>query len=206
MLPRFKTVKEREAKEQKTKRLFSILVISILALSVAAFALMSYSPQRGPGEEIYYKHIFTREEGGWQTQVNDYFLLTTYLPQEVERINHSGILILEDFQKIVYFVARSENERKAANELDRVLLALKKETACLPQDSNESACANMSVKDCGDAAFIQKIIVLKEIKGSNETSIEYKNNCLTIKGNSINIIRAVDKVIFLLFGIMGQGQ
>lgn len=202
MLPRLKTVREREVKEQKTKRLFSILVISILALSVAAFALISYSPQGELGEEIYHNYIFTREREGWQTEVNNFYLLTTYLPQEVEGINHSGILKLEDFQNVVYFVAKSESERKAANELDRVLLALKKEITCLPQDSNESACINMSVKSCGDASFIQKIIVFEENEETNETSIEYKNNCLTIKGDSINLIRAIDKVIFLLFGVI----
>ena len=200
MIPKFKTAKEREAKEQKTKRFFGILVIAVLALSVAAFALMSYSPpQEG---EKYGKFSFTREVEGWQTQVNDYFLLTTYLPQEVESINHSGIFILEDFQNVVYFVAKSESERKAANELDKVLLALKKEITCLPKDANESACMNMSVKSCGDASFIQKIVVFEENEETNETSIEYRNNCLTVKGDSVNIIRATDKVIFLLFGII----
>lgn len=200
MIPKFKTAKEREAKEKKTKRFFGILVIAVLSLSVAAFALMSYSPPQ-TGEK-YGKFTFTREIEGWQTQVNDYFLLTTYLPQEVESINHSGIFILEDFQNVVYFVAKSESERKAANELDKVLLALKKEIACLPKDFNESACMNMSVKSCGDASFIQKIVVFEENDDINKTSIEYKNNCLTIKGDSVNIIRAIDKVIFLLFGII----
>jgi len=200
MIPKFKTAKEREAKEQKTKRFFGILVIAVLALSVAAFALMSYSPSQ-QGEQ-YGKFIFTREIEGWQTQVNDYFLLTNYLPQEVESINHSGIFILEDFQNAVYFVAKSESERKAANELDRVLLAPKKEITCLPKDANESACMNMSVKSCNDASFIQKIVVFEENDDINKTSIEYRNNCLTIKGDSVNIIRATDKVIFLLFGII----
>jgi len=206
MIPKLKTAKEKEAKEQKAKRFFGIFVIAVLALSVAAFALMSYSPpQEG---EKYGKFTFTREMEGWQTSVDDYFLLTTYLPQEVESINHSGVLKVEDFQNIVYFVAKSESERKAANELDRVLLALKKETACLPQYANESACINMTLKDCSDATFIQKIVVfeeIEEINDINKTSIDYKNNCLTIKGDSVNIIRATDKVIFLLFGIIKQG-
>lgn len=208
MIPRFRTAKEREAKEQKTKRLLSILVVLILALSVVAFALISYNEEGQPGEERYRNYAFTREREGWQTKVDDFYLLTTYLPQEVESINHSGILQREDFESIIYFVAKTENERKAANELDRALdlVALQKELACLPQDYNESACVNMTLKDCNNAGFIQKIVVFKENEETNETSIEYKSNCLTIEGNSMNIMRAADKVIFLLFGIIKEDR
>jgi hypothetical protein len=184
-----------------------------------AFALISYSEQGQPGEERYHNYAFTREREGWQTKVDiqglNYFLLTTYLPQEVESINHSGILQREDFESIIYFVAKTENERKAANELDRVLLALKKEIACLPQDFNESACVNMTPKDCNNANFIQKIVVFKENEEINETSIEYiipplylskENNCLAIEGNSVNLIRAIDKVIFVMFDIIKEDK
>ena len=201
MLPKFRTKKEREAKEKKTKRLLSILVISILALSVVAFALSSYGQNQSPGagEEMYNGYKFTKQDYGWQTQVDELYVFTSYLPQEVENIKHSGFFALDDFKNIIYFVAKSKNEKKAANELDKMLLALKKDYACLPEYKNEPECQNLTLRSCEDASYIKKIIVFEE---NNETSIKHENNCVTIKGQGENILKAADKVIFLLYGII----
>ena len=204
MLSKFQTLKEKEEKDNRTKRIFSIVVVIILALSTAGFALLSSSGNQNGGN-VYYNFEFSPTNEGWQTSVGDYYVLTQYLPQEVDYINHSGMLNKEDFQGVVYFVTKTESENQAAKELSRLITAAKKGYACLPENQGEEECLNKSIKSCEDATRIQKIIIFNETKESEENaSIAYENNCLSIKGNSEELIRATDKAIFLLFGIIKQ--
>ena len=207
MLPKFQTLKEKEEKAKRTQRIFSVFVVIILAASTAGFALLS-SSRRDQGEGNFYNGFeFALTSEGWQTKVKDYYLLTQYFPKDVEYINSSGTLKEEDFQMVVYFVARTEAEKEAAEELDKHIIAAKKDYACLPEYSNEEECINKSIKSCSVATRIEKIVIFNETKQNDEESapsIDYSNNCLTIKGNPEELIRATDKAIFLLFGVIKQ--
>jgi len=202
MLSRFQTAKEKEERDNRTKRIFSIIVVLILALSTAGFALLSSSERQNEGN-AYYDFDFSPTNEGWQTSVGGYYILTQYLPQDVEYINHSGMLNKDDFQGIVYFVTNTESETQTAKELSRLITAVKKDYACLPENQGEE-CLNKSIKSCGDATRIQKIIIFNETESNGNASVIYENNCLLIQGNSEELIRATDKAIFLLFGVIKQ--
>lgn len=197
MLPKFKTAKQREKIERKTKRIFSLVIVLILFSSVFGFALY-YS--RGGTKQG--KFTFTKKGSEWRTTINGYVIATSYLPKEVEDISHSGILNKKDFESVVYFVAESESEIKAANELSRILFAQKKEFACLPENKDHEECKNLTSKNCDDATFMQKIIIFQEEQEDIAPQINYKDNCLIIKGNSFDLIRATDKLIFLMYDII----
>jgi len=188
--------------------IFSIIMVSILLMSVASFALF-YNQSTGGSSSTTnynnYKFVYTEE--GWKTSIKtgqgQYYIATKYLPEDVESINYLGSPIVKsDFQSIVYFVAKTDIERAAANEIDKNLFAQKKEIACLPEEANESACYNMTIKSCENANYLQKIIVFDETENENETSIIYSNNCLRIKGNQYNLIKAADKTVFIIFDII----
>ena len=203
MISKFQTLKEKEEKDNRTKRIFSLVVVIILALSTAGFALLSSSGRQNEGN-VYYNFEFSPTNEGWQTIVGDYYILTQYLPQEVDYINHSGMLDKEDFQGVVYFVTKTEAENQAAEELSKLIIAAKKDYACLPENQGEAECLNKSIKSCEDATRIQKIVIFNETESKENASITYENNCLEIKGKSEELIRAADKAIFLLFGIIKQ--
>ena len=81
------------------------------------------------------------------------------------------------------------------------LFSLKKDTACLPEDSESEKCFNVTAKSCIDASYLEKIIVFEET--DEETSITYSNNCLTIKGRSnYDLLRASDKALFIMLGVI----
>lgn len=205
MLAKLKTEQEREAKEQRTKTLMSVFMVAILMMSVISFALFFMNDN---SSSSYNKHKFDYTIEGWQTSVKtetgDYYLLTQYHPKDVENIEFLGSEAKRgDFESVVYFAAKTENERAAAREISRNILAQKKEIACLPEDANSQECVNKTVKSCENANNIQKIIVFKEAEG-NQSSIEYFSNCVTITGNEYNMIKAADKFIFLAFDIMKQ--
>ena len=208
MISKFETADERQKRSDRTKMIFSIIMVSILLMSVASFALFynqSTSQESGSTRYNNYKFVYSTE--GWETSIKttrgQYYIATKYLPNDVENINYLGSSISKnDFQSIIYLVAKTDAERAAAIEIDKNLIAQKKETACLPEDANESACYNMTIKNCESANYLQKIIVLDETDNENETSIIYSSNCLRIKGSQHNLIRAADKAVFMIFDII----
>jgi len=208
MISKFETTEERQKKADRTKMIFSIIMVSILLMSVASFALFyNQSTSQESGSTAYNNYKFVYSTEGWKTSIKTpqgpYYIATKYFPGDVEDINYLGSPISNnDFQSIIYFVAKTDVERAAANEIDQNILAQKKEMTCLPEDANESACYNMTIRSCENANYLQKIIVFDETDNENETSIIYSNNCLRIKGSQHNLIRAADKAIFMIFNII----
>jgi len=200
MIPKLQTAKEKEKKERKKKRLFTVIIVVVLLASTAAFALNSFQKEEGQEAVKYGKFKFFKAERGWQTTVNDVTLKTIFLPADVENITSGKIDILALKGK-VYFVAATNTELQAAYELDSVLAAEKKQLACLPEYENESTCENLPLKSCEDANSEQAIVVFRE-NNANNTAANYSDYCLTIEGSNEELVKAADKVIFTLFGII----
>lgn len=196
MISRFKTSEDREKREKRIQKLFAYFVIAILFFSILAYSVLSIYDN---SQTKYGKFAFEQTYGGWKTKVGDFIILTQFHPNQVEDVIFSGNI--DDFSSIVYLVSKTENERKAAEEISKNLLSLKKGIACLPEDSESDECFNMTIKSCADADYLEKVIVIKE--KDEETSVSYYNNCMNIIGNnSLELIRASDKVLYKIFGII----
>lgn len=205
MISKFKTSEEREKEAARTKKIFGILVALILLFSIIAYSFLSFM-EEDEGEK-YNGFNFIRKAEGWQTKVGDFFILTEFHPEEVEGVQSTGIIENEEFNNIIYFIAKTDAEKRAADEMSKNTLALKKYSACLPEDAATAECANTTIKSCNDATYIQKIVVFREKEGiqANETSIAYEKNCLRIEGNNdIELVRAADKSIFMISGIIRE--
>lgn len=198
MISKFETAEEKERKAQRNKKIMSFFVIGVLLFSVLAYSLISLS-DNDSNSENYNKFKFARTVDGWQTKIDDFFIITQYYPLEVEKITYTGTINKENFENIVYFVAGNDNEKTAAEEINKNLIALKKDYACLPDVSSEN-CINITRKSCADASYIQQIVIFEQ--GQN-ASLNYNANCLVIKGNDREeLIMAADKAIFLIQGVM----
>ncbi len=205
MISKFETQEEKEKKEQRTKKIMSYFVVSVLFFSVAAYAFMSFGSESS-GEK-YGKFSFVELADGWQTKINGFFIFTSYHPKEVEDIKYQGVIETGEFDNIIYFVAKTEAEKGAAEEMNKNIFSLKKEFACLPEDLssglNNEECLNLTAKSCSDASYIQKIIVFNEAQGN--ASVSYANNCMIISGeNKEDMIMAADKALFVILGIIKQ--
>ncbi len=198
MIPKFKTIEEREKQEKRVKKFFAWFVIAILFFSVIAYSIMNIGFNN---QTRYGKLNFEQTSEGWKSKIGDFFIFTQFHPSEVEDIESSLNFDNEDFSNIVYLVAKTENEREAAGEIKKNLLSLKKDFACLPEDSNLEDCLNMTIKSCSDANYLEKIIVFQEKDA--ETSIIYSNDCMSITGkNSFELSRASDKALFMILGVI----
>ena len=211
-------LKPLESKESQIKKrhrnnvIIGIFVAAVMIFSTVGFAILEgYQGQQGEGQATYKNYKFTAIESGWQTSINiasqDVVLNTFYLPNEVENISSQGHPLLSEFSgKAIFIVADNDAERQAAYEYNAIYdLVLRMQMACSIEESNSSFCVegNLPVKSCDDADYETKIIMLQESNSTNETSVNYKSSCLVIKGQGAELVKANEKALFMIFGIIG---
>ena len=198
-LRKIETDKAKEEKTRKRNRIIGILISLIMLGSIMSIAFIeSGTNSSSSGKAEYKNYKFKITETGWQTESNGQNITTTLLPQDVENIS-SPTFISNNFGDIAYFIADSYDERIAADELSKSILAQRMQFACLPKDSEEDFCKELPLKNCTDASSSSGIIIIQE---NNETSIEYNNFCLTINANSSEMIKAADRAIFGMYNII----
>ena len=69
-------------------------------------------------------------------------------------------------------------------------------------DRNEtSACANVPVVTCSDK---DKIVLY--IKEADKFRVYYKDNCIVVEGNGLDLVKGVDRILYNLYNIMKQQE
>lgn len=156
---------------------------------------------------LYNGYAFVKEDGLWNTRWELdgqlYNLQFHYNPLEVKGIPIYGNLSKEFNQRDMYILFDSEFKSPehmalASYELNLNLIKAikgKPEAACT---SNESeACVDRPIVDCHDSD--RPVIYFKE---ENPPNIELEGICMTISGEGIDMLKSVDKVLYLWFGII----
>jgi len=69
--------------------------------------------------------------------------------------------------------------------------------SCTTNETMAEACQNRTIANCGDAD--KAVIYLKE---DNETKVTFNETCMTVQGRGIELVRAVDRVLYKVYGIM----
>ncbi len=208
------TKSRHEAKRRRNQRLIGIFIAFLMIASTIGYAILQGTEGEHSQAE-YNNHKFVKTESRWQTQIkiNEKLVIlnTFYLPQELENITTQGKPLIADFKdKNIYIIADSTNERQAAAKfsiLDNFILRM--QLACSLEQENSSFCLenNLPVKTCNDADFSTIIIFLDDNETDaeteeTETNIKYKNSCLIIKSKGTELIKATEKTIFMIFGII----
>ncbi|MCL6500474.1 MAG: hypothetical protein K6T16_00360 [Candidatus Pacearchaeota archaeon] len=206
------TSKAREEKQKRKNVIIGVFISLLMLFSVVGYALLSgYNGEEQEGGVKYKDYVFQKTLDGWTTKVtinnNQITLTTLYLPKEVENITSQGSLLLSSFMdRTVYIVANNLSERQAAASLainlDRVVFRM--QGACPSEEQETDYCVdnNLPAKNCDDATQDTTIIILEEKETLQESSINYKNNCLVITGNGSDIIKAAEKSVFMIYGII----
>lgn len=194
-LPKILSESEKQAKETRRNRLMTAIIVIILMASTAAFALTSDKTEKMK----YNGFSFIKTDSGWN--VKDTNLITAFLPKDVENLS-SPEISPEDFKKNVFYIAMTNAEQAAANELNRAFYSHieKAQLACSEKYADESFCTELPVKDCENNTETNELII--EIEETENSSIAYENGCISIKGNEADLLRASDKIIFSAYGII----
>ncbi|MEM4254038.1 MAG: hypothetical protein QXR48_01485 [Candidatus Woesearchaeota archaeon] len=194
-----------------------VLIVTLVALTVIFFAASKYfhkTPQNKP-DFTYNYFEFKKIEGMWHTkwqrdgQLFDVSL--RYSPLEVERILVGGALNKTWLQQPYYLTFDPDsNSSNSSNNTDFKYLALAFSelglnwargmgnqviTACTKNLTG--VCAGHPIVTCDDddkAVFYVRI--------AEKPHVTLDGNCLIIEGRELELIKAVDRVLYHFYGIM----
>ena len=203
-MKKIETKSEREKKQRRNQIIVGIILVAIMLLSTAGYSIMDRSArqQQGQGEKKQYNNFeFVSSGGLWQLQNQNFGLVVRYLPQDVENISYSARLSQDFFSgREVYFSALNDETKIAANEIAKNLPALRVQLACLEEQENMAECSELPLKTCKDTLIV--------INGQgNETEfassrVYQDENCIYIDSTAKNLIRAADRLLFGVYGVM----
>ncbi len=212
--------KKEEKRVLKNKTVF-LVIAAIILFFVIFFAVRhfmqpdDYNPFELPEgeEELSYNGFrFVKIEGLWYTQwqreENLYTIPLRFNPVDAEKVPTEGTLDVELFNKMqdIYITFDlSEEEGKnftmlalASTELSQNLVKAIQRNPIAACTNNESdACRERPIIDCNTEGV--PVILIRE---QSPTKVILDGGCMTLQGEGMDLLRAVDKVLYQWYGII----
>lgn len=186
--------------------------IFIVALAIIAIVILFlYFPIEKPDKVVqesysYNNFEFVNENGLWttglQTENDIYKLFVHYGPRDLEDVKSDKVDRMLFMNKTVFLTIDPKSEQQpyiavAASEVGSSLFRVLGSTVYTSCTQNDTACEGRYIIDCNTT---NRPVVKMNI--ANETSVVLDDNCVTISGNSTDLIKAADKFLFQMYGIM----
>ena len=203
---------EQEKKEQKKLRIIAIAVVlgCIILFFAVFFGVKYFYPEKEPYETITYNQFeFTKMAGTWYAQWQHENRLVNialrYNPYEVENVTVLGELGEGFRQSQIYITFDPYSEQDsfkylalASAELSQSLVkAFNKQIIPACTQYHNETCENLSIVTCDD----QDKAVINIVAGE-PTQIVLKENCIILQGKDFDLLRAVDKLLYLWYKIL----
>ncbi len=199
-----------EHAEHEPKYLILIWSIVIIGVLVVA-AIMIYSatkPAPNPNLVTYKNYDFTRMEDGfwqfrWQSGTITYHIPLRYNPLQMENVTINGVLgdnFGEDGVTITVDPSDGADQQYVALAAAEIGINLVKvfsadmKAACT--ENRTDSCAIRPIVKCGDNS---SVIYLREASGP---SVTFEGRCITLSGEGLELVQAVDRLLFMFYGIM----
>ena len=179
----------------KSKILISIIIIFLMITSVLGFISLSSTSTKINYKGLKFKNIDDR----WIAIVNNQQISLAFSPEELP--NNPTIISLNDLnsaQKIYVTSNPTENTQQAQIEFFNNLMPFLSPILIQACTEDIPQCSEKPLKTCQDATPTTKIILFKE---SNQTLINYQDNCLTIQGKGQDLIKKIDSLVLYILGL-----
>lgn len=218
------------AKKQSSKALIGT-IIAILLLLAAIFAFSYfYKPKQLTLEEMHvlnlqgklkpsqgyvYKGIysFVILDDFWYTQLSSpkgtrvYDMAMRYSPRDLTNMTIEGQLDSRLFDDSSQFYVTFNPTGKAlpyvnlaVADFDTHMAKVFEKEPIAACDRNETLpCKTRPIVTCSDSG---KLVLY--IKESDRSRAYYNGNCIVVEGSNLDLVRGVDRVLYNLYGIMGQ--
>tara|TARA_Y100000310_G_scaffold137282_1_gene136174 strand:+ start:87 stop:620 length:534 start_codon:yes stop_codon:yes gene_type:complete len=161
---------------------------------------------------IFQGYSFVNIDGFWYTQLKspagtrNYEMALRFAPWEVEGIPITGKLDDSLFNEVEeYYVTFDplgsdfNYVALAIGDFNEHLMKIFEKTPIAACDKNETgACVDRPIIDCNSEGLV---IYAKE---SQTVGVEYEDNCIVVSGNGLDLIRAVDRSLYNLYGILSK--
>ena len=204
---------EQEPDKISSDKLFYwVMAVFIIGILICA-GVMYFSPKEPAPERMTYNKFTFVKQGGlwytnWQKGGNVFILSLRYNPKEAEQVKILGRLDENSTfnnRDLIYITFDP-----VGNDLSHIALAaaelslnLKRalnvnvKAACI---ANETiACKDRPIVTCNDTG--KAVIFLKE---DPESRMILTDNCMTLQGSGMEIMRVVDRILYIWYGIMAN--
>jgi len=221
-------INESEPKEKKVSDWILIVSIAIIVLIIAVIIGFKFFGQKNEVKTIddlhslnlqgklkkdqgyvYNAYSFVSANGLWYTQVqrgnNLFEIALHYGPRDVEDVLIEGKLngTLFNAEKSIYitFDPLGQNLNYVAlsvGEFDQNIIKAFNKMPIAACDKNETeACAGRPIITCNNTQ--RPVLYLQQ---KPETKVIYKNNCMIVQGIGPEIVKATNRLLLKLYGIM----
>ena len=161
---------------------------------------------------VYMGYSFVNIDGFWYTQLKSpkgtklYDMSIRYPPWELEELRIEGYLNVELFDNSDgYFVTFNptgndfSNVAVAIGDFNEHMLKTFDKTPTAACDRNQTAaCVGRPIVDCDSSGIVFYV------KEAEENRIYYDDNCIVVEGSGLDLIKSVDRVLYNLYGMLGQ--
>jgi len=205
-------ITEETGKDSPAVKKFIIISICLALIFLAALYYMKYAiPQEPRLETVEYKNfIFTKKDNIWFTdwQRGDqlYNLAFRFNPIEAESVPTKG-WINESFNRGPLYLSFNLTDEQSDDNSYMALAASELAlTAIRAMDRTTiSACMANVTEACSDRPIVtcdseDKAVV--EVVPADKTRINMEGNCIRVQGSQLELVRAVDKLLYYWYRIM----
>lgn len=194
--------------DDKKRRTVIILFSAFIVLSmvISIFAILVYNTDSS--SLSYNGHDFTLTQAGlYQTKINGKYMLFSFYPSDLERINMSNDIYntLENAQGIIFiFDPNASPDDLSYMDYARVDLQNQLTTPVgfgITQASNNY---NLSILSCDNATATIPIVMLNISLDSTLTINNNNPNCIMMNARLRDIVALKDRIVYRLYGIMSN--
>lgn len=191
---------------KRREKSYTKLVISLFIAFIMVSSILGY--YYGTSEDIesykYNEYNFKKIDNRWVTYIGKTPYYLTYDPKSLEDIEINRNLNLAEFnsaKKIYLTFNPDEIPGEVISEMQIYFMPLLSSKVFFIMACTEDIprCEDAVLKTCSDATSEEKIIQIEIV---NDTIVNYNNNCLSIQGENEDLIRAVDRIIWDMLGVM----
>jgi hypothetical protein len=187
-----------------------LIVVGILGIIIAGIFIAGrfYTP-REPSRLIYNQFEFKKADGVWKTEWQRdgqvYDITLRYNPKEVESVPVSGGLN-GTFKRQPFYLTFDPDEN--SSDFKYLALGIAELGLNLVRGMGaqiESACTKNLSDACGDHAIVtcdddDKAVFY--LRTAPEPRVTLDGNCLVLEGKELDLLKAVDRVLYHFYRIM----
>jgi len=170
----------------------SKIFLSVFITFIMVSSILGYMIGNGDSSVKYQGYKFTQIDNGWVANINKEQIMISENPRNFEEIDMQDLEFsyLNSMGKIYLALNPEDNldqglQLFSLNILSKLKVPIVR--ACI-DDSEE--CSELPLKSCADANSNTFVLIIK--RGVKLSS--YDNNCLTIQGNSEEVLKYLDKL------------
>jgi len=198
------------AKHMQSWKAFIIVLVILAAIVGGIFLIGKYKTPASPYETLYYNNFeFQKIENVWYTHIQRdeqlYNVGLRYNPKEVETVPIRGRLN-ETFKQQPYYVTFDPDENASnfkylalgvAEFGLNVVRGLGGEIVSACTKNFTDACADRPIVTCDNDD-----LAVVHLRTRNETRVRLEGNCLILEGTDLELIKAIDRVLYHFYKIM----